>query len=72
MNPEMRTVNMAHLSDWHVFDPTDSRTYPKVDDAPIQVRFADGKLEEGDSRMYFPQTKLLPSSSISAWRYIKG
>jgi hypothetical protein len=29
---------MAHLSDWHVFDPNDRKTYPKVD-APVQVRF---------------------------------
>jgi hypothetical protein len=62
---------MAHLSDWHVFDPSDRKTYPAVD-APVQVRFDDGKLEEGDSRMFFPLTKLLPCSSIVAWRYIKG
>jgi hypothetical protein len=63
---------MAHLSDWHVFDPSDKSTYPKVY-APVQVRLEDGKLEEGVSQMFFPQTKLLPnSSSISAWRYIKG
>jgi hypothetical protein len=62
---------MAHVSDWRVFNPCDKRTYPKLK-APVQVRFDDGKLEEGDSRMFFPQTALLPCSSIKAWRYIKG
>jgi hypothetical protein len=62
---------MSHLSDWHVFDPSDRATYPK-EKAPVQVRFDDGNLEEGDSRMFFPQTALLPCSSIKAWRYIKG
>jgi hypothetical protein len=62
---------MAHLSDWHVFDPSDMKTYPSVD-APVQVRFEGGKLEEGGSRMFFPKVKLLPGSSINAWRYIKG
>jgi hypothetical protein len=62
---------MAHLSDWRVFDPTDRKTYPAMD-APVQVKFDDGKFEEGASRMFFPQTKLLPGSSINAWRYIKG
>jgi hypothetical protein len=62
---------MAHLSDWHTFDPSDRKTYPEVN-APVQVRFEDGKFEEGQSRMFFPQIKLLPCSSIHAWRYIKG
>jgi hypothetical protein len=61
---------MAHLSDWHRFNPSDRKTYPKVK-APVQVRFDDGKFEEGDSRTFFPKTKLLPSSSIDGWRYIK-
>jgi hypothetical protein len=62
---------MFHLSDWHVFDSTDRRTYPKVD-ALVQVRFDDGGLREGDSRTFFPRTELLPTSSIVGWRYIKG
>ena len=62
---------MAHLSDWHQFNPTDRATYPKVQ-SPIQVMFIDGRVEDGDTRMFFPHTKLLPVSSISAWRYIKG
>jgi hypothetical protein len=61
---------MDHLSNWHVFDPTDRKTYPKVA-APVQVRFEDGRLEEGDSRMFFPRVEPLPSSSIIGWRYIK-
>ena len=60
-----------HLSEWHVFDASDRTTYPRAD-ARIQVRFDDGKFEEGDSRMFFPVGKLLPCSSISAWRYIKA
>lgn len=61
---------MAHLSDWHLFNPSDRKTYPKVK-APVQVRFNDGKLEEGDSRTFFPTTRLLPCSSINGWRYIR-
>jgi hypothetical protein len=62
---------MAHLGDWHLFNPSDRKTYPKVD-VPVQVRFDDGQMEEGDSRTFFPETNLLPGSSINAWRYIKG
>jgi hypothetical protein len=62
---------MAHLSDWHKFDPSARKTYPKMN-APVQVRFDDGTIEEGESRMFFPPVKLLPCSSITAWRYIKG
>lgn len=60
-----------YVSDWYVFNASDRRTYPKVK-APVQVRFEDGKLEEGDSQVFFPSAKLLPCSSIVAWRYIKG
>jgi hypothetical protein len=62
---------MVHLSDWHAFDSMDRSTYPEVD-APVEVRFDDGGLKEGDSRMFFPRTKLLATSSIVGWRYIKG
>jgi hypothetical protein len=62
---------VAHLSDWRVFDPNDRKTNPKVA-APVQVRFDNGQMEEGDSRTFFPRTELLPSSSIAGWRYIKG
>ena len=61
---------MPHLSDWHVFDPSDKNTYPE-ENSPVQIKFDDGKFEEGESRMFFPKVKLLPGSSISAWRYIK-
>jgi hypothetical protein len=44
---------MAHLSDWHAFDPNDESTHPNVV-APIQVRFEDGTLEEGVSLPFFP------------------
>ena len=60
-----------HVSDWHAFDPSDRRTYPK-EKAPVQVRFEDEKLEEGDSQMFFPSVMLLPCSSIKAWRYLTG
>jgi hypothetical protein len=62
---------MIHLGDWHAFDAIDRGTYPKVD-APVQVRFDDGGLNEGESRTFFPRTELLPTSSIVSWRYIKG
>jgi hypothetical protein len=62
---------MAHLSDWHAFDPNDRNSYPKVV-APVQVRFEDGTLEEGVSLTFFLHRKQLPTSSIRAWRYIKG
>jgi hypothetical protein len=62
---------MADMGDWHVFDPSDRKSYPKLN-APVQIRFDDGKFEEGDSRIFFPLAKLLPCSSINAWRYIKG
>jgi hypothetical protein len=65
------THALAHLSGWHTFNPSDRKTYPKVS-APVQIRFADGKVEEGETRMFFPQENLLPCSSIQAWRYIKG
>ena len=41
-------------------------------DAPVQVKFNDGKFEEGGSRMFFPLAHLLPGSSINAWRYVSG
>ena len=62
---------MNHPSDWHMFDAGDRKTYPTVD-APVQVKFNDGKYEEGGSRMFFPLAQLLPCSSIHAWRYVKG
>jgi hypothetical protein len=62
---------MSHLSDWHAFDPSDRKTYPKVG-APVQVRFDDGEVKEGASTVFFPRMKLLPGSSINGWRYIKG
>jgi hypothetical protein len=62
---------MDHVSDWHLFDPIDRKTYPQME-APVQVRFHNGQIEEGDGRMFFPRTKLLPGSSITAWRYIKS
>jgi hypothetical protein len=39
---------MDHLSDWHEFDSSDRKTYPKVD-APVQVRFDDETLQQGDT-----------------------
>ena len=65
------TPTMVHLSDWHVFDPCDRKTCPR-DIAPVQVKFDDGRTEEGDSLTYFPKLMLLPTSSIKARRYIKA
>ena len=61
---------MAHLSDWHKFDPSDRNTYPR-EASRVQVRFTNGEIEEGESGMYFPRITLLPSSTITAWRYVK-
>jgi hypothetical protein len=61
---------MTHLSDWNPFHPSDRKSYPRVA-ATVQVRFDDGMIEEGDSRMFFPAGTLLPCSSIIAWRYIQ-
>lgn len=63
-------VMEEHLSDWHVFTSSDRNSYPRVD-APVQVRFSNGEQVEGSSRRYFPRNKLLPTSSITGWRYIK-
>ena len=62
---------MAHLSDWHVFNPTDRNTYPKGN-SPVQFKFDDGKFADGESRTFFPQVNPLPGSSINAWRYVRG
>jgi hypothetical protein len=56
---------MVKPTDWHKFDPNDRKTYPNVE-APVEVRFDDGRTEEGDSRRFFPAKK----SSIAAWRYL--
>lgn len=65
------TPPMEHLSEWHALNPTDQRTYPKVD-SPLQVRYGSGKTEEGFSSDFFPGTGLLSDSLIVGWRYIKG
>ena len=62
---------MKPCSDWRAFDPADRSTYPKVD-ASLQVKFENGRIEEGPASEFFPGTGLLPVSSIVAWRYIKG
>ena len=62
---------MEHLSNWHAFHSRDVRTYPKVD-AVLQVKFENGRIEEGIASEFFPRTGLLPASSIVAWRYIKS
>ena len=55
---------VTHLSDWHLFNPSDRKTYPKVD-ALVQVRFDNGQMEEGDSRTFFQKQScfLLRSST---------
>lgn len=62
---------VEHLSNWHAFHSRDVRTYPKVD-AVLQVKFENGRIEEGIASEFFPRTGLLPASSIVAWRYIKS
>ena len=60
-----------HVSDWHVFDPSDRRTYPK-ERLLFRLDLRMKILEEGDSQMFFPSVMLLPCSSIKAWRYLTG
>jgi hypothetical protein len=60
---------MKHISDWHQCDVTDEGTYPKVS-ARVQVKFEDGRMEEGDSSAFFPRVGHLPASAIVGWRYI--
>jgi hypothetical protein len=60
---------MKHLSDWRKFARTDRETYPRVD-ARVQVEFENGRIEEGDSRAFFPRSGYLPASTITAWRYL--
>jgi hypothetical protein len=59
---------MEHISGFHNFNPMDSHTYPKVN-APVQVRFANGRLVEGLSPTFF--AKVDAHSAITGWRYIK-
>jgi hypothetical protein len=46
----------------------DRCTYPTAN-APVQVKFDNGQMEEGYSRTFFLLKKLLPGSSINVWRY---
>jgi hypothetical protein len=38
--------------------------------APLQIRFESGRIEEGMASVFLPRIGLLPVSSIRAWRYI--
>jgi hypothetical protein len=60
---------VEHVSDWHVFNPGDRETYPNVE-APLQVRFENGRIEDGMTSEFFPRIGLLPVSSMVAWRNI--
>jgi hypothetical protein len=60
---------MPHISDWHDFNAEDWATYPKVN-ATVQVKFDSGRLQEGETRTFFPREGNLEGSSIAAWRYI--
>ena len=66
-----QNVGTLHqLSIWHTFDQYDRRTYPTAN-ASVQVKYADGRVKEGDSTMFFPRLQLLSRSTIKNWRYIK-
>ena len=58
------------LSTWHTLDPYDRSTYPAVN-APIEVKHADGRVEKGKCREFFPSFDLLSGSTMTSWRYIK-
>jgi hypothetical protein len=61
---------MDHIGDWHDFKPADRSTYPRVD-APVQVRFDNGRIDEGEHSRFFPELGHSRNSSITGWRYIK-
>jgi hypothetical protein len=61
---------MDHLSEWHAFDPSNEGTYPKVN-APVQVKYDTGKLDEGFSVEFFRPDGRRSGLLITGWRYIK-
>jgi hypothetical protein len=61
---------MKHISDWHVLERSDLKTYPKVA-APIQVKYADGTQAEGVCRSFFSCGKVAVDATIVLWRYIR-
>jgi hypothetical protein len=61
---------MAHIGQWHHFDPGDRSTYPKVN-SPIQVRDAIGARFEGDFLKLVSDARQLLKPKITGWRYIK-
>jgi hypothetical protein len=58
------------LSIWRSFDAYDLSTYPTTN-APVQVKFADGRVEHGECLSFFPQLGLPVELEITSWRYIK-
>jgi hypothetical protein len=61
---------MAHIGQWHHFDPGDRSTYPKVN-SPVQVRDAVGARFEGDFLKLVSEARQLLKPKITGWRYIK-
>ena len=61
---------MENISDWHILDRSDLKTYPQVA-ARVQVQYTDGAQAEGACRGFFPSGKVLVDASIVQWRYIK-
>jgi hypothetical protein len=61
---------MAHIGEWHDFNPADRSTYPKVN-SPIQVRDATGGRSEGDFLKLVSNARQLLKPKIVGWRYIK-
>jgi hypothetical protein len=62
---------MAHLSAWHTFGRHDPRTHPKVN-SPMQVKYANGNLAEGETLDFFDPTAQAPESPIVGWQYLRG
>ena len=61
---------MAHIGEWHDFNPADRSTYPKVN-SPIQVRDAIGERSEGDFLKLISDARHMLKPKITGWRYIK-
>ena len=60
---------MKVLGLWHNFNPRDLDTYPQVE-SPVQVRFMNDLVAEGECAEFFPEDKTLTVSLIKEWRYL--
>lgn len=55
---------------WHTLDPNDASTYPTVNGL-VQVKYSDGRMEQGECRKFFRQRQFVAVSDITSWRYMR-